>query len=213
MLQDTARQLHGRGRRDQEAAAPLARHRLQGRLRPRPVEAVRRAWPDRHLHPRKRRAAPAWARSRPALVLEEIGRNLTPSPFLTTAVAAVRALEARRRPSAGSPASSPARPSPRWRSTKAGITSPSGLRWRPSGRATASSSTAPSSSSSRAHRADMILVAARTGGIAGRDATASPCSRSTKARRASTVDNVALADSSQGRAADLRQCRSSMPTP
>ena len=27
------------------------------------------------------------------LVLEEIGRNLTPSPFLTTAVAAVRALE------------------------------------------------------------------------------------------------------------------------
>jgi len=28
-----------------------------------------------------------------ALVLEEIGRNLTPSPFLTTAVAAVRALE------------------------------------------------------------------------------------------------------------------------
>jgi alkylation response protein AidB-like acyl-CoA dehydrogenase len=28
-----------------------------------------------------------------ALVLEEIGRNLTPSPFLTTAVAAVRALD------------------------------------------------------------------------------------------------------------------------
>src|SRR3954452_22638423 len=28
-----------------------------------------------------------------ALVLEEIGRNLTPSPFLTTAVAAARAIE------------------------------------------------------------------------------------------------------------------------
>src|SRR3954464_1830932 len=28
-----------------------------------------------------------------ALVLEEIGRNLTPSPFLTTAVAATRAIE------------------------------------------------------------------------------------------------------------------------
>ena len=41
MLRDTARRVHGRGRRDHEAAAPLARHGLQGRLRPRAVEAVR----------------------------------------------------------------------------------------------------------------------------------------------------------------------------
>jgi alkylation response protein AidB-like acyl-CoA dehydrogenase len=48
------------------------------------------------------------------IVLEEIGRNLTPSPFLTTAVAAVEALKA-----SGSPKSQAGTPSSRWPSTKA----------------------------------------------------------------------------------------------
>jgi alkylation response protein AidB-like acyl-CoA dehydrogenase len=53
------------------------------------------------------------------IVLEEIGRNLTPSPFLVTAVAVVEALAAPRSGSAGCPASSPARRWRRWRSTRA----------------------------------------------------------------------------------------------
>ena len=85
------------------------------------------------------------------LVLEEIGRNLTPSPFLTTAVAAVRALEGSgagralaagdRRRRDGRRAGDRRGPEPR-----------SGRRPRcaPTGRAMASSSMAPSSSSSTA---------------------------------------------------------------
>ena len=67
-----------------------------------------------------------------ALVLEEIGRNLTPSPFLTTAVVG----GARDRgdgacASAGIPASCRARRCSRWRSTRARATRPSGPRSRP----------------------------------------------------------------------------------
>jgi hypothetical protein len=88
---------------------------------------------DRHPDPES-----AWRprarRGRGGLVLEEIGRNLTPSPFLTTAVAAVaRRSRAPRRRSAGSRASSPATRSPRWRSTRASITARAATRWKPSG--------------------------------------------------------------------------------
>ena len=85
MLADTAR-LHRRRRRDQEAAAPLARRELQGRLRPRPVVAVRRNGPDRDARSPRPTAGSAWAMSRRASCSTEIGRNLTPSPFLTTSV-------------------------------------------------------------------------------------------------------------------------------
>ena len=55
MLQDTAASFLAEEGAHREAAPSLARHRLQGRLRPWPVEAVRRARPHRHLHSRKPR--------------------------------------------------------------------------------------------------------------------------------------------------------------
>ena len=87
-----------------------------------------------------------------ALVLEEIGRNLTPSPFLTTAVRLSARSRARSMPNAGIPAFSPARRCWRSRSTRDRVTRLSRQRSKPSGRATASCSMAPSSSSSRAAR-------------------------------------------------------------
>ena len=63
MLQETAASFLAEEGGDRQAAAPLARHRLQRRLRDRAVEAVRRAWADRHLHSRERTAA--WDSARP----------------------------------------------------------------------------------------------------------------------------------------------------
>ena len=88
-----------------------------------------------------------------AIVLEEIGRNLTPSPFLTTAVVGASAIEgtsARR--ALVSAASLPARPSLRWQSTKAAATRPSRRVLRAERRGNGFSSTAPSNSSSTALR-------------------------------------------------------------
>ena len=74
-----------------------------------------------------------------ALVLEEIGRNLTPSPFLTTAVVAARAIEGTAHGRAlVSRHPRRAKRSSRSRSTKARVTRPSRPRWRRSGRAMAS---------------------------------------------------------------------------
>ena len=53
-----------------------------------------------------------------ALVLEEIGRNLTPSPFLTTAIVAARAIDGTAHGERWFPHSSPVTRSWRWRSTK-----------------------------------------------------------------------------------------------
>ena len=74
------------------------------------------------------------------IVLEEIGRNLSPSPFLSTAVGAVTAMaaassEQRARWLPGIP---PGRPSPRSRSTRAPSIAPNASRSPPSARATAS---------------------------------------------------------------------------
>ena len=138
MLRDTARELHGRGRRDREAAPPLARHRLQGRLRPRPVEAVRRAGLQRHPDRRG-----GWrARPRPCRGGDR-ARGDRPQP---DAVALPdqrgrlrRGAEGHARSaSAGIPASSPARRSRRWRSTRVPSTGPRRSRCAPSAPATAS---------------------------------------------------------------------------
>ena len=56
------------------------------------------------------------------VVLEEVGRNLTPSPFLTTAVAAVRALDGSAQAERWFPGIVAGDTSPRWRSTRASIT-------------------------------------------------------------------------------------------
>src|SRR6476661_7573285 len=81
-----------RGRQYRKAAAPLARHRLQGRLRARAVEAGAELGLTGICIPESHGGLGLGA-TEAALVLEEIGRNLTPSPFLTTAVAGARAIE------------------------------------------------------------------------------------------------------------------------
>ena len=72
-------------------------------------------------------------------MLEEIGRNLTPSPFLISAVAFVEALKGTRAARAlvsRHPRRRHGRA--RWRSTKGPSTGPRRSRCAPSGRATAS---------------------------------------------------------------------------
>ena len=73
-----------------------------------------------------------------ALVLEEIGRNLTPSPFLTTAVAATKLSLTRRMPIAGIPAFWRARRCLRSPSTKARAMRRSRPPWKRGARAMAS---------------------------------------------------------------------------
>ena len=106
------------------------------------------------------------------VVLEEIGRNLTPSPFLTTAVAAVRALEGSRQAERWFPGHRRGRDGRR-AGDRRGQASRSrrASRWRPSGRATASRLTGAKQFVVHGASADVILVAARTAGSRGRDAT------------------------------------------
>ena len=120
-----------------------------------------------------------------ALVLEEIGRNLTPSPFLGTAVAAARAIEGTAHAERWYPGKScRATRCWRWRSTKDRVTRPSRRRSTPSGRATGSSSTAPSvRGPGRLGRHDRHRRAHRRG--ARRDARASHCSRCDRTHPAS----------------------------
>jgi alkylation response protein AidB-like acyl-CoA dehydrogenase len=80
------------------------------------------------------------------VVLEEIGRNLSPSPFLSTAVAAVARAEGTAHADRWFPASSRATRSPRWRSTKAPSTRDR-IAMTAERSATAFASPAPSSSS------------------------------------------------------------------
>ena len=118
----------------------------------RAVEAIRRAWPDRHLIPESQ-GGRAWARSRPASCSRRSAATSPPPRSYHRGGRGARAGRHPRRRSAGFRASSPARLSLRWRSTKASATRPSKHRaGRQSGRATASCSTAPSSSSFRAAR-------------------------------------------------------------
>jgi hypothetical protein len=86
------------------------------------------------------------------IVLEEIGRNLTPSPFLVTAVAAVEALRGSAARERWLRAFWPGRPWPLSRSTRDRNTIRSGSRCAQTGRATGSASRDASSSSSRAPR-------------------------------------------------------------
>jgi alkylation response protein AidB-like acyl-CoA dehydrogenase len=102
-----------------------------------------------------------------ALVLEEVGRNLTPSPFLTTAVAAVRALEGTAQ-------------GDRWfpgilaGETVAALAVDEGKHHRPDAVATTATRSGNGFTLSGSKQvvvhgasADVILVAARTGGSAG----------------------------------------------
>ncbi len=130
------------------------------------------------------------------IVLEEIGRNLTPSPFLTTAVAAVRALE-------GSPQAERWYPGIVSGETVAALAVDEGKRHDPA--ATALSATRHGNGFSlsgtkqfvvHGGSADIILVAARTGGSAGdRDGiTLFAVPRDTAGM---TVENVSMADASK----------------
>ena len=141
------------------------------------------------------------------MVLEEIGRNLTPSPFLTTAVAAVRALE-------GSAQAERWFPGIVAGETVAALAIDEGKhhdpgarsRWRRSGRAMASRSTGAKQFVVHGASADVILVAARTAGAAGeRDGLTLFAVERDAAGLA--VDNVALADSSKAARLTLRRGR------
>ena len=130
------------------------------------------------------------------LVLEEIGRNLTPSPFLTTAVAVVRAIE-------GSPHAERWFPGIAAGETVAALAIDEGKRHDPAQVALKATRSGNGFSLSGAKQfvvqgasADLILVAARTSGSAGetQGITLFAVDRDAKGLE---VDNVALADSSK----------------
>jgi alkylation response protein AidB-like acyl-CoA dehydrogenase len=130
------------------------------------------------------------------LVLEEIGRNLTPSPFLTTAVTAVRALE-------GSAQAERWFPGIVAGETVAALAVDEGRHHDPAGVTLEAKRSGNGFSLSGSKQfvvhggsADVILVAARTAGSAGeRDGlTLFAVPRDAKGME---VDNVALADSSK----------------
>ena len=146
------------------------------------------------------------------VVLEEIGRNLTPSPFLTTAVAAVRALEGSRAGGALVPGHRRGRNGRRAGDRRGQASRPGADRAGGQAvRATASCSTAPSSSSSTA-RAPTSSSSRRA--PPGRRARPGhhPVRGRARRERGWTIDNVALADSSEGGAADASTMSRSMPT-
>ena len=87
-----------------------------------------------------------------ALVLEEIGRNLTPSPFLSTAVVGARAIEGTAHAERWYPGILSGETVLALAVDEGQQHAPGARRSRPGGRATASFSTARSSSSSRAIR-------------------------------------------------------------
>ena len=131
-----------------------------------------------------------------ALVLEEVGRNLTPSPFLTTAVAAVRALD-------GSAAADRWFPGILAGETVAALAIDEGRHHRPEAVTLAAIRSGNGFTLSGAKQmvvhgasADVILVAARTAGSAGEreGLTLFAVERDAAGM---TVENVALADSSK----------------
>lgn len=131
-----------------------------------------------------------------ALVLEEIGRNLTPSPFLTTAVAAVRALE-------GSAQGDRWFPGILAGETVAALAIDEGKHHGPEQTALQATRSGNGFTLSGAKQfvvhgasADLILVAARTGGSAGEreGLTLFAVERDAKGLE---VENVTLADASK----------------
>ena len=129
------------------------------------------------------------------LVLEEIGRNLTPSPFLTTAVAAVRALE-------GSAQAEHWFPGIVAGDTVAALAIDEGKRHDPNGIAMRAEKAGNGFTLSGSKQfvvhgasADLIIVAARTGGSAGEAEGLTLFAVERDAAGMST-ENVVLADSS-----------------
>ena len=131
-----------------------------------------------------------------ALVLEQVGRNLTPSPFLTTAVAAVRALE-------GSHQAERWFPGILSGDTVAALAVDEARHHRPEAAAMTATRSGNGFTLSGAKQmvvhgasADVILVAARTAGSAGeRDGlTLFAVARDAAGM---TIENVALADASK----------------
>ncbi len=145
-------------------------------------------------------------------MLEEIGRNLTPSPFLTTAVAAVRALE-------GSAQAERWFPGIVAGETVAALaidegqrsTIPAGSRWKPSAQDNGFSLNGTKQFVVQGASADVILVAARTGGSAGE--TDGLTLFAVAHGHAGADDRQCRAGQFvQGGAADLRSMSRSMPT-
>ncbi|RST31129.1 acyl-CoA dehydrogenase [Sphingomonas ginkgonis] len=136
-----------------------------------------------------------------ALVLEEVGRNLTPSPFLTTAVAAVRALD-------GSALAERWFPGIAAGDTVAALAVDEGRHHAPAATALAAKRSGNGFTLSGAKQfvvhgasADLILVAARTAGAPG-ETDGITLFAVEKDAEGLAVDNVALADASK--AARLR---------
>jgi len=130
------------------------------------------------------------------LVLEEIGRNLTPSPFLTTAVAAVRALE-------GSAQAERWFPGILAGETVAALAIDEGRHHDPAGVALAAKRQGNGFVLNGTKQfvvhgagADVILVAARTAGSAG-ETQGLTLFAVEKGANGLAIDNVALADSSK----------------
>jgi alkylation response protein AidB-like acyl-CoA dehydrogenase len=130
------------------------------------------------------------------VVLEEVGRNLTPSPFLTTAVAAVRALE-------GSAQAERWFPGIVAGDTVAALAVDEGKHHDPSrivmeARRSGNGFTLSGTKQFVVHgaSADLILVAARTAGVAGEREGLTLFAVEREAAGLS-VDNVALVDSSK----------------
>jgi alkylation response protein AidB-like acyl-CoA dehydrogenase len=130
------------------------------------------------------------------LVLEEIGRNLTPSPFLTTAVTAVRALE-------GSAQADRWFPGIVAGETVAAIAIEEGAHHHPAGTALAATRQGNGFVLNGAKQfvvhggsADVILVAARSGGSIG-ETDGLTLFAVPRDMAGLTVDNLAMADSSK----------------
>ena len=119
MLRDTARELHGRAKARSRSSCAT------GATRAARTASATRLWKQfaemgfTGILIDEADGGLGLGHVEAGIVLEEIGRNLTPSPFLISAVAVRRGAEGQRRcASAGSRASSPATRSRRWRSTK-----------------------------------------------------------------------------------------------
>lgn len=130
------------------------------------------------------------------LVLEEIGRNLTPSPFLTTAVAAVRALE-------GSAQAERWYPGILAGETVAALAIDEGRHHAPAAIALEAKRQGNGFVLNGAkqfvvhgHSADVILVAARTGGVSGEEQGLTLFALD-KGVAGLAIENLALADSSK----------------
>ena len=193
---DRARASSPRKARSRSSCATGAT-RLQGRLRPRPVEAVRRAWPHRHLHPREPwRARPRRGRGGAGAR----GDRPQPDALALPDHRGRRGAGARghgARASAGSPASSRARRCSRWRSTKAAHHAPeqTALAAKRQGNGFVLNGAQAVRRPGRVGRHDRHRRADRRDRRAS--ATASPCSRCQRTRPDWRSRACALADSSK----------------